>query len=856
VLTNQQQKEHQRSLGGGTTSQDEELSVERSNLSSDAEEQSWDTSCCLAAADDNEDEDHIIHPPAELEIRVEQFLFDQEDALDLKFQLAEFKSIQRGLLQRNSNLRCLNQKLRRHNAKLLDLAGISPLMDPLASASRKKEDLTTKIEKSLGKLFENYGSTSESRRIKFGKVLAKVTYSFADGVAHDPAIRLAKEWLRCNVFSPWHIARVMDLNGGTLNLKGYDLIRKLELRDWLLPSPSSIQRVFALVEVAGDKHAPFELKKKPGGEAIVFNYEKVVALVVASFGLAGAAMLRGVRLAQSIDGANLTRTLCHVMAGIKMNDPGAINPLTREPLFAANIGVGVQSRNVVFPMQIQMGRETDAMYDDFKPMFDFMQSTNESGIFGWEPFVVSTECDLSAQWKGLKKGGAAKVKEYFCQCCGRRSEEIHHPNPSLCDRWCFGRSNPDGTLRCYHESIVTDEVLASMTEDLSLLQATLGDYIKELPGRSQLEDDTDPNNNDGRENQKMNPKSIWFEPTNREETRTFSELVNAELILRNEVPVVSLSARREQLRLCLGNEWALCKLQEEVTACDRPQEALFLLMNTIPCILHMEMRVGLKILTMLILEGKSVAETTGPEIGASRRVDEYMALVQKTVNETILGTVTEPTHWIIPWDRTTKKLGSISMENGRVRKILSSIDVLIDISIADEARRAPWQRCIPKYREGIEMVRRKESFSPDDIGAFQGIIDDWFRDWVGLHGSAGMTNYVHMLCTGHIAEYLVEWGNLYEHSQQGWEAFNSLLKTFFFRRTGRGGGRGIKSKLKPIARWLQRRMMWHCGITKENIGQKFLEQNTDQLIRDFEKLVWEDGVDDCDICDFDNIMFF
>jgi hypothetical protein len=64
---------------------------------------------------------------------------------------------------------------------------------------------------------------------------------------------------------------------------------------------------------------------------------------------------------------------------------------------------------------------------------------------------------------------------------------------------------------------------------------------------------------------------------------------------------------------------------------------------------------------------------------------------------------------------------------------------------------------------------------------------------------------------------MYKWRNLYEHSQQGWEAFNALLKTFFFRRAGRGGGRGVRSKLKPIARWLQRRLLWMCGMTYEKL---------------------------------------
>jgi hypothetical protein len=44
-----------------------------------------------------------------------------------------------------------------------------------------------------------------------------------------------------------------------------------------------------------------------------------------------------------------------------------------------------------------------------------------------------------------------------------------------------------------------------------------------------------------------------------------------------------------------------------------------------------------------------------------------------------------------------------------------------------------------------------------------------------------------------------------------------MMKIFFFRRTGRGGGKYTKSKLKPLARWLQRRLIWLCGYSWDRI---------------------------------------
>jgi hypothetical protein len=81
----------------------------------------------------------------------------------------------------------------------------------------------------------------------------------------------------------------------------------------------------------------------------------------------------------------------------------------------------------------------------------------------------------------------------------------------------------------------------------------------------------------------------------------------------------------------------------------------------------------------------------------------------------------------------------------------------------------------------------------EQVCEVQVLCDDFYQKWVDLQGREGITNYIHFLGAGHLAEYLFYWKNRYRHSQQGWEAFNSLLKTFYFRRTARGG-LGIQAK--------------------------------------------------------------
>ncbi len=70
---------------------------------------------------------------------------------------------------------------------------------------------------------------------------------------------------------------------------------------------------------------------------------------------------------------------------------------------------------------------------------------------------------------------------------------------------------------------------------------------------------------------------------------------------------------------------------------------------------------------------------------------------------------------------------------------------------------------------------------------------------------------------------------MYRFSQQGWENFNHVFSTVYFRRTNHGGRKHagtVKSKLLGIGRWLQRRLLWMTGIS----DQVLREQNNANLI--------------------------
>ena len=461
--------------------------------------------------------------------------------------------------------------------------------------------------------------------------------------------------------------------------------------------------------------------------------------------------------------------------------------------------------------------ETEAIYSrEFRDVFDYFANSN---------LRVSTETDMSAVWKGLKRGGAAKVHNQPCHCCGIFSVDLAKPNAKPCMKWCNGNACSNGN-ECYHKDIVDDQVLQAYQEDLNTaLSKLLVDDINLIFERTKIPKNEDPSivpeNN-------VNPLSIHFIPKEHVDKASYSRYLNVELKLRNLPTSGNMSTRRERLKSSLIIESDVRKLTSELSHCTPKETACFLMINAIPCILHMELRVGLKILTMLLVEGLSNVKERNLYVeidSLGGRISRFLQDVSEVVNKELLGTNENPTQWEVPYDPVKQVIGIICLENGKTRRIIEGIEKIIRICVPTaeiDNRRNQWNHALLNYNSGMEIVRQKSDYTDFVIFSYQKYMDNFHNSWIELHGLAGQTNYTHMIGSGHIGEYMLKWRNLYRHSQQGWESLNWLIKTVYFRRTNRGGatgnnGRGKRTRLKPIGRWLQRRMMWATGLTGDNI---------------------------------------
>jgi hypothetical protein len=246
--------------------------------------------------------------------------------------------------------------------------------------------------------------------------------------------------------------------------------------------------------------------------------------------------------------------------------------------------------------------------------------------------------------------------------------------------------------------------------------------------------------------------------------------------------------RRERLKDALEVEAEIRALVERIGHCENKEAAVFAVLNCVPCILHGENRIGLKLLTRLLVEGvanatKGMTYTAASMNSANTRVDTFIKAVERIVNTEIHGSVESPTQWSVPMTEDGKEVGIICIENGKVRQVIDNIEKLIDIAVVDDiaavdktSRKALWLASVIPYRAAMISLRRKEDFEPEEVKLVQVQIDDFYQNWIELQVIAGITNYIHMLGTGHMADYLFQWKNIYRHSQQGWENLNNLVR--------------------------------------------------------------------------------
>jgi hypothetical protein len=157
--------------------------------------------------------------------------------------------------------------------------------------------------------------------------------------------------------------------------------------------------------------------------------------------------------------------------------------------------------------------------------------------------------------------------------------------------------------------------------------------------------------------------------------------------------------------------------------------------------------------------------------------------------------------------------------------LIPNINKILDVCIKNKKRKGMTQDCLAHYQNALNIVICPRKYTKKELWTFQDESHEYGWRWIKLYGLAGCENYVHVFI-GHLLHCMTKYECLHRYSQQGWEHWNTTVKSFFFHRTQRGGFVSEideKMKLVSIALWCQRRMMHVSGMTEKIFNGEMLE---------------------------------
>jgi hypothetical protein len=265
-----------------------------------------------------------------------------------------------------------------------------------------------------------------------------------------------------------------------------------------------------------------------------------------------------------------------------------------------------------------------------------------------------------------------------------------------------------------------------------------------------------------------------------------------------------LQELREILIERLENEYNLKELQLYISLCGPHVDVYVESHKIITCILHLEQHVGLKIITLICAEGLD-------RYWKVHEQNEYITTVENVMNTRVFGKDDSPSicyflRSLPEGEGQLYAMGGIRLPKTKVRKVMSFMNIIIGVCIAEQDRRNALLDAISHYRFAIHVVTCPRQYTKFELVCFKEDSHHVINLCNLLYRKECCTNYTHVFID--IRNKVGRHGT---------------MTSFFFRRIKRGVHAyelESKSTLKPIARWVQRRYMHVSGITdaifKEN----------------------------------------
>ena len=213
---------------------------------------------------------------------------------------------------------------------------------------------------------------------------------------------------------------------------------------------------------------------------------------------------------------------------------------------------------------------------------------------------------------------------------------------------------------------------------------------------------------------------------------------------------------------------------------------------TMICMLHLEMRIGEKLITLLLqrADSKELVKNITDMIDASldkSNISFVDEAGQKTKAIFIVEQLSDKFEILFTLD---KDIRGFKTSCKRQKKIMMLIPRIIDMIFGiqptaqkDIHERALWIDIFARFRTMIDDLNRKEDFSNEMIDDVQLQMDQFCIRFVGMFTRARITNYIHDLESGHVKRCLVKYRNLGRNANIGLEGYIRVMKAHINKRT-------------------------------------------------------------------------
>jgi len=136
---------------------------------------------------------------------------------------------------------------------------------------------------------------------------------------------------------------------------------------------------------------------------------------------------------------------------------------------------------------IAIGQESKELIQSFQSSIKFVNSLEtEKAIkyLGYKKFQHVLPADMSAKWKLLNVGEAAKQHSKFCHCCSIDSMKIHYSIVEKCE-WSK-EMHADENWKCYHHSMMDKDKLKVFTDELNIVLEAFNKSIEFIEQKSSI----------------------------------------------------------------------------------------------------------------------------------------------------------------------------------------------------------------------------------------------------------------------------------------------------------------------------------------------------------------------------------